>query len=218
MSPKPTILLISLGKPHIFDEMYSDLLSALKAHSEFKEVISSKDIASALSTLKPSAVLITNPNFARVQHQTYHEQIVGYAKAGGTVVLCGLFSGICSPTVMEKHFQNVWGLPWTVGSFNRTIFSLNKQRPARLQHKSDLPSEIEMKAVRIKGAAKEDVVYSTTPDSMMEHLAMAQSAHKPDEAAVVFTPIGNGYLGYIGDVGAESDTTDIVLAMCGLPA
>ena len=93
-----------------------------------------------------------------------------------------------------------------------------RQRPASLPHKADLPEEIEMKAVRIKGVDKKDFVYATTPDSMIEELAKAEFAHKPDEAAVVFTSVGNGHLGYIGDVGAEDGTTDVVMAMLGLPA
>jgi hypothetical protein len=218
MPSKPTILLISLGKPHIFDDEYHDLLSALRAHTSSSEVTESKDVSSALSTLKPAGVLITNPNFARVQHSVLHDEIVSYAMSGGTVVYCGLFPGIIGPALLEKHFQTVWGLPWKVGTFNRTRFFLAPQRPGLLKHKADMPDELECKAVRIKGADPKDFVYSTTPDSRVEELGKAESAHKPDEAAVVFTIVGDGHLGYIGDVGAENETTDIVLAMIGLPA
>lgn len=36
------------------------------------------------------------------------------------------------------------------------------------------------------------------------------------EAAAAFAKVGNGKLGYIGDVNGEKDTTPVVLAMCGL--
>ena len=49
--------------------------------------------------------------------------------------------------------------------------------------------------------------------TVMAAIAMVVAA-----AAVVFTVVGDGHLGYIGDVGAENETTDIVLAMIGLPA
>jgi len=217
MSSKKTVLLISLGKPHIFDEQYHELLSALKAHTSYTEVTLSTDVASALSK-KPNGVLITNPNFARVQHSALHEKIVSYVKSGGTVIYCGLYPGIIAPALLEKHFETVWGLPWKVGSYNRTMFFLAQQRPALLQHKADLAEELEIKAVRIKGANPMDFVYTTTPDSRVEELGKAEVAHKPDEAAVVFTSIGSGHMGYIGDVEAENETTDIVMAMLGLPA
>jgi len=216
--PKLNVLLISLGKPHIFDEQYHELLAALSAHTSYKEVTLSKDVAAALSTLKPAAVLITNPNFARVQHSELHARVVDYVKSGGKVIYCGLYPGIIAPALLEKHFETVWGLPWKVGTFNRTVFYLVPQRPAALQHKADLAEEIEMKAVRIKGADKKDFVYATTPDSRVEELGKAEFAHKPDEAAVLYTTIGNGHLGYIGDVGAEDECVDIVIAMLGLPA
>lgn len=215
---KPTVLLISLGKPHIFDEQYHELLAALSAHTSYKEVTLSKDVPSALSTLKPSAVLITNPNFARVQHSEIQAKVVDYVKSGGTVIYCGLYPGIIGPALLNKHFETVWGLPWKVGTYNRTTFYLVPQRPAALQHKADLAGEIEMRAVRIKGADPKDFVYATTLDSRVEELGKAEVAHKPDEAAVLYTTIGSGHLGYIGDVGAEDEITDVVMAMLGLPA
>lgn len=39
-----------------------------------------------------------------------------------------------------------------------------------------------------------------------------------NEAPVVYTRVGRGYLGYIGDVNGEEESTNVILSMLGLPA
>lgn len=74
-----------------------------------------------------------------------------------------------------------------------------------------------MKAVHVKGARKEDAVYVTTPDSRIQsHVFAPESAHTPDQTPVCFTSVGNGFLGYVGDVNAEEETTWVILTMCNL--
>lgn len=56
------------------------------------------------------------------------------------------------------------------------------------------------KAVYVKGVARSDVWY----------------AGERDEVAVAFTKVGNGMLGYVGDVNGEAGSEAVVLAMLGL--
>ena len=41
-----------------------------------------------------------------------------------------------------------------------------------------------------------------------------RSAYRPDEAPVIFTSFGRGYLGYIGDVNLDEETNEVIDGMC----
>lgn len=60
-----------------------------------------------------------------------------------------------------------------------------------------------MKALQVKGIKPEVAVYQSTEDS-------------PSESAVVQTRMGNGYVGYVGDVNYEGGSSRVILAMLGL--
>lgn len=42
------------------------------------------------------------------------------------------------------------------------------------------------------------------------------SAFNPGEAAVALASVGQGKLGYMGDVNAEVESTTVLLGLCGL--
>ena len=112
-----------------------------------------------------------------------------------------------------------WSLPWKTGAYNRTTFQLNPSRPERLRKFSQLASSYSMKAVYIKGAPVTDHVYITTKESRIEsHVFAPTSAQFTEQAPVIFTTLGKGYVGYIGDVNAEDLSTPVVLGMCNLVA
>ena len=74
-----------------------------------------------------------------------------------------------------------------------------------------------MKAVQIQGVPPEAAVYITTRDSALEsHVFASEPVHNPGQAPIFFAPIGDGFLGYIGDVNAETASTAVILAMCNL--
>ncbi|KAL7930092.1 hypothetical protein V8C35DRAFT_314089 [Trichoderma chlorosporum] len=57
--------------------------------------------------------------------------------------------------------------------------------------------------------------YQTTQDSVVESRVFGPSpADIPGETAVALARIGDGRLGYIGDVNAEEESNAVVLAMC----
>jgi hypothetical protein len=67
-----------------------------------------------------------------------------------------------------------------------------------------------MKVVHVQGAKPEDAVYTPTEDSRTASLVFAPSL---SETPVTYTRVGSGFLGYIGDVNAEEETTGVSLAM-----
>lgn len=72
-----------------------------------------------------------------------------------------------------------------------------------LQRRRRLALRYSQKAVTLSGVPAGDVIYSG-------------QSRGDDDTAVAFGKVGKGYLGYVGDVNAEDESTDVVLAMCGL--
>lgn len=119
-----------------------------------------------------------------------------------------------SPPDFNSFFQLHWDLQWKFGAYNRSTFVPNPRRHTKLRN-ARIPESYSIKAVHIKDAAVEEMVYITNEDSRIESMVFAaESAHRPDQAPIVFTSFGKGFLGYVGDVNQEEKTTDVILAMC----
>jgi hypothetical protein len=74
-----------------------------------------------------------------------------------------------------------------------------------------------MKTVHLKGIAPETIVYGSTSQSLTQSMVFAPSPVDLSEAPVVYTRVEQGFLGYIGDVNGEDESTNVILSMLGLP-
>ena len=211
------VLLLSLGYADIFNSIHKHFLAAL--HS-VADVVQSETKESALESLaRPgiTAVFVTDPEITEKKYAVVLSRLVEYAKAGGTVVIGGSFSTFICGSDNDAFFKKAWGLSWKMGSYQRTTFYLNPSRPERLLGGPSLPASYSMKTVHLKGIAPESVVYGPTIESRTQSMVFASSAVNLNEAPVVYTRIGHGFLGYIGDVNGETDSTNVILSMLGLP-
>jgi hypothetical protein len=217
MSSKPTILLIEFNKESFQDEMSAHMLGALKSRASVIQSITPKDASSKITSLVPTTILITTADFAKKKHAALHSKVVEYARAGGTVIICGQFCNMISPPDFDAFFLSTWGKAWKFGNYHRSTYSVNPQRHPRLRDQR-FPEKYCVKAVHIKGTPVSDMVYVSTEDSVVQSLVFSASpqspAHRPDQAPVIFTSFGNGYLGYIGDVNQENETSDVIIALC----
>lgn len=119
------------------------------------------------------------------------------------------------PNEFESFFEK-WGLGWKMGDYHRTTFVLNPN-PSSLRPSTPLPASYSMKAVHLKSINSTDAIYVPTPHSRVQSLVFAPTkVTNLEEAPVVYTKIGSGYLGYVGDVNAEEETTSVVLGMLRL--
>ncbi|KJZ75101.1 hypothetical protein HIM_05587 [Hirsutella minnesotensis 3608] len=109
-----------------------------------------------------------------------------------------------------KSFFSRAGLPWGVGSYHRTTFALN-QSAVGVDNAQKLPQRYTQKAVFVNNVAPEDMWYNTEDDSVPP-----TSGKVAGETAVALAKVGEGKLGYVGDVNAEDGSNAVVLAMCGL--
>ena len=168
--------------------------------------------------LKPTAILVVTAEVAKPRFSGIRAKLVEYVKNGGTLIYCGHFTNFIRPPTFDEMMQSDWNLPWTFGDYHRSTFALSPTRHARLQGKP-LPPKYSMKAVQIKGAAADDAVYVTTEDSVVESRVFSpRSVHGRGQYPILFKGVGEGYLGYMGDVNPEEEDTPVILAMCGISA
>ena len=203
-SSLPSTFLISLGEKDLFNKVFTPLLSELKFRSNVTQCADSNGAIAILSSLNPSAVLITDPEIVERKHKVLLGKLVDYAKSGGTVIFCGLFSGFITVPDLARFFSTSWSLPWKSGSYARNSFVLNSSRSARLKNNREILPSYHMKALHITGATRDSAVY------------IPETGYRSTESPILFTPFGQGFLGYIGDVNAEIGSIRIILAMCNL--
>lgn len=83
-------------------------------------------------------------------------------------------------------------------------------------HSANLATSYNAKAVHLKGVNAEDVLYAPTEDSRVQSHVFAPTPVNPSHVPVAYTRIGDGFLGYVGDVNAEEESTSIILSMLRL--
>ncbi len=213
---KNRVLLVSLEFQPYFDQMYNALLDQLASKSRLQRA---KSATSAIRLLSqnpaPTAVLVTDQALTEPENASVWEAALQYIRQGGTLVAMGHFPAFTPPPDLKPFFAKA-GLPWEVAEYHRTTLSLNRA-VVKGSVSSKLPSEYSQKALTVKNVAPGDVWYGTTPDSVVESRVFAPtSVHMLDESPVVLAKVGNGKLGYVGDVNAEEGSNLVILAMCGL--
>lgn len=214
---RPRVLLLSLADAATFNSIHQHFLQALRARAEVIQVRNSKDVPQSLSS-NVSAVYATDADITKKKHSKLLTKLVAYVKEGGTFVVGGQFSGHVTPSDNDSFFKHAWGLDWKMGSYHRTTFALNPSRPERLHHGPQLAASYSMKTVHLEGVLPEAVVYTPTPDSRLQSMVFSPVTVPQSEVPVAYTRLGEGYLGYIGDVNGEDDSTSVILSMLGMPA
>ena len=216
---KPEIFVFSLGdaqQQSLLREVHGRLMDALAAKSNLRQATNAQDALGLLTQNgQPNGVFVTDPDIAVSKNHAVSEQLKDYVHNGGTLVLGGLFSAQIRPNDLGKYMREKWDLPWEAGSYHRTTLFLNDQvvnRPS-----SGLPSSYSQKAVFLKNVDPDTAWYVATDRSVPESLIpMPGRGIDLLETSVAFVRIGNGSLGYVGDVNAEEGTDAVVLAMFGL--
>ena len=218
---KRTILVVSLEKESYTDEIYTQLYSALRKRANVTEVEEPRATLAALSTNpRPDAVILSDPAIANStsKHNKLLTKLIEYAHSGGTVILGMQYSNHIKP-MRFRPFLTRWGVPWDRGSYFRTTTVLNPAGvPAPLDKSALLPS-VSMKSVHVKGAPREHAVYLPTAESCIQSHVFAPdrlTGEQAEESPAVLARVGQGYLGYVGDVNAEQGSTRLILEMCGV--
>ncbi|OAA41342.1 hypothetical protein NOR_05420 [Metarhizium rileyi] len=196
--------------------MYAPLLTALRAKVEFQRA---EDSTSAIRFLsqhpEPSAILITDEALTLHANTPVWEAVLAYVRRGGTAIIMGLFPSFVQRDSVKPFFSRA-GLQWEVGCYHRTTLALN-QSAVGVANAQKLPKRYSQKAVFVNNVAPEDMWYKTDDDSVIQSMVFPPtSGQVAGGTAVALAKVGEGKLGYVGDVNAEDGSNAVVLAMCRL--
>ncbi len=217
-SSRPTVLLLSLDKQTFWDEMYSNLVDTVAAKATIERAAKPENAFTYLTNNTPSAIIVTDPAIVKRKPalNTVREKVVDYVRGGGTAILATHFSSFVRPLDLGHWFRASWDLPWQSGDYHRTTVYLNPECRVRQLNQASLPEEYSQKAVFLKNVAKDAAVYLPSGNSRIESAVFPPNSVDCEQTPVVFAKIGEGWLGYVGDVNNESESQAVVLAMCGL--
>jgi hypothetical protein len=215
----PVILVFSLGDPSyrtLLQDVHGHLMNKLAEKSDLKQAGNAQDALDLINgDNDPRGIFVTDPGITTTRNNIVSDKVVEFARNGGTVVLGGLFSSFIRPSDLHTYFNSKWGLPWKAGSYHRTTVTLN--RLAEGLPGGNLASSYSQKAVFLANVDSKAAWYLPTEDSVIEsHVFLPEPVANSSETPVVFTKVGKGWLGYVGDVNGEEDTDAVVLGMLGL--
>lgn len=180
-----------------------------------------KDKASALSAIENSkfdAIFVTDAGIEHIEAVKVLASLVEYALHGGLVVFGGQFASQVSAVELDTFFRRPWGLSWTCGSYSRIVSTLNPRRAEILKSGDNerLTLSYGMKALQIRVSSAEDVFYGVADTKAPVKPFTAPPVLDYEEAPVVWSRIGKGGVGYVGDVNSEDCSTEVVLKLLGL--
>ncbi|KAH9483570.1 putative mitochondrial import receptor subunit tom70 [Psilocybe cubensis] len=197
------VLVVALSNYDMFMRIHTEQIEAIKQKAEVKSALTPSQVLEHLKSPDIRGVYIADEGIARPANSQALNEIVQYFKRGGQVVIGGLFPSMTGPPDITKVLS-VFGVPWKAGSYTRTLVERNNHHETAARNPS-LSEEFSMKAVHLTGFHPEDLFYEQYPQTSNNW-----------EAPVLRTKRGNGHFGYIGDVNAEEESTDIILAMLEL--
>ncbi|KAK0514708.1 hypothetical protein JMJ35_003325 [Cladonia borealis] len=220
LSEKLTVFILNLDKgkmyENLFDSIYSDLIASLLAKYHVQRARSLSGAQRHLNEHQPIAILLPDPAVTLKQNSALLGQVINYVQAGGFAIFSCNFSSFINESTMDRFWKKSWSLDWKFGDYHRTDVYLNRsitQLPM-----SSLPNGYSQKAVFLKNVANDDSVYRPSSDSVTQSLVFPSVPANPNEAAVALTKVGEGWLGYIGDVNNEQGSQAVILSMLELAA
>lgn len=191
---RPTILLLSLEFESWFDEMYATLIDKLSAKAAIQRAKKPDAVMRYMQATRLTAILLTDAALSRRENSNVLDKVLEYAKSGGIVVVMGHFSSFVDGDGYDYFFGSL-GLGWERGVYERT----NTQRT------SVAPVDVVCYSQKAQCAQVRD----------LSHIWYRHPGYR-NQAAVAMAPLGEGKVGYVGDINTEPGTDAVILAMCGL--
>lgn len=211
----PFVLLLSLSNPDLLASTNEHLISALRSKVSVIQALNAQKALQYLADTNLKGVFVADEGIIKRKNSEVFSSLIGWVNAGGVAVLGALCPSFLSGPEFDRFF-NKWGLPWKRGDYHRTTFVLNPLIHQFSSHSANLPTSYSMKAVHLKGVEAEDVLYTPSADSRVESHVFAPEPVDLSHVPAAYTRIGDGFLGYIGDVNAEEESTSVILAMLRL--
>jgi len=220
---KPDILLLQLGdeiQVSIFNDLYSALCQNFEAHYNLIKVSTSAAATNALlkpGPRQPKAVLVVDAGLAKRKNKVVQNKLINYAKTGGTLLFCCLFTSFVPPpnfSAMSRSMELGWGF----GDYHRTIFALNPafQSVFGSEVFATLEKAYSMKTVHLTGVPAEAKVYVPTEASRVQSAVFPPDEVDKSQCPAVLQKHGDGFVGFVGDVNNEAGSQALIMAVLSM--
>ena len=208
---KPRVVVLSPDVNSSFTLCNYRFLGKLEAVATVEHIKYLESIGQILSGQHPQAILVTDGAITR-----YHDVIsllLDYVRGGGILILMGNFSSTIRPSELQKFFRDV-GQPWATADYMRTI--VHRTDAADVSSQFPLPSSYSQKAVFLANVSDDDAWYLPNKTSYTQSFVFpSERVQNLEQTPIALAKIGNGKLGYVGDVNGEPGSDAVVLTMCG---
>lgn len=213
-------------EPVHLESMGAQLLSALTKHTHLVHAPTAPSALTHLtSSPPPAAVLLTHPGAA--QHEALVAALRDYVYAGGRAVvgLPALLTHLAPAQLALAPLFRTWDLRWAVpagaSECRRTTAALNPAGvPAPLRPNA-LFAAYSAEAVHLAHVKAKHRVYVLVPPPSPRAGGKGEgegagAGAGAEGCPAAWAPVGRGFVGFVGDVGAEEESARLVLEMCGV--
>ncbi|KAL1960504.1 hypothetical protein VTO42DRAFT_7803 [Malbranchea cinnamomea] len=211
----PSVLVVSLDDPGWLHDMYKSLFTSLSKHASLKHAEKAREVVEHLNYHHPNAVIVTDPGIREPKNSTALAKLKEYLSNGGTAIFACMFSSFIRPPDFTAFFRTQFCLPWEFGDYCRTTVHLNPVAAANLKSTHSLPKAYSQKAVFLRNAKVDEALYLPTSESRLESHVFPPERVSEAQPAVGWAKVGNGWIGYVGDVNGEEGSNGVILGMCG---
>ncbi|KAH7002680.1 hypothetical protein B0J12DRAFT_692532 [Macrophomina phaseolina] len=185
--------------------MYSGLLSKLGTLAHVRRMKTAQNALEHLESAElPAAILVVDASITEQGNQKVLDKLKEYVVCGGTAIFCCHFSSFVQFSDLDTIFYSHFGLSWKAGSYTRATLCINSTATEELPSERRLTSTFSQKALHLMHVGHHSALYLTD-----EFICRSQTP-------IAWASVGRGQVGYVGDVNAQEETTEVILAMCGL--
>lgn len=204
------VLILELeGDTHVaqkFSRQLSELSKKIVVKTLYEFDV--REAQSLLTSPNLHGVYLMDEGIQNIQNLGFRIALGPYVHSGGLVVFGGMFGpNIEHDTIY--HIFATFGLKWTLGSTCRCEAQLNRHHETAARNPT-LSEAFNLKAVHLQGFHPEHLFY----EQYIDEDETNEGPRPPRlEAPILRAHVGKGHVGYIGDIGPEPESTDVLLSM-----
>ncbi len=207
------VLVLELeGDTHVAQK-FSQQLSELSKRIVVKTLYEF-DVREALSLLSSPdlhGVYLMDEGIQNMQNLNFRIALGPYVRSGGLVVFGGMFGPNIEHDTIYPIFET-FGLRWILGSTGRCEAQLNRHHETAVRNPT-LSEAFNLQAVNLQGFRPEHLFYEQHIDEDGTREVSCPPRGGVLEAPILRAHVGKGRVGYIGDIGPEPESTDVLLSM-----
>ncbi|KAJ5646123.1 hypothetical protein N7490_002495 [Penicillium lividum] len=211
------VLFLALGVKIEYSVMYGDLISKIRQNAIFQQtniaLMAIEDLESPLHAVFVNSEILTQTCYIPTWNA-----VIKYVQNGGTAICIGDFSN-ANEYLESRPVRNPFsaaGLLWKFDEKHHAPVYLNREYiPLSESRVEALPQSYDTHAVFLRNVDTKDAWYRPT-EVDITNLDVIEAGHvNPFSFSIAMTKIGDGNLGYVGEIGTGTPVS-VIMAMAGL--